>query len=546
MFRLDTIYENAEFVTMDPQRPQARRVGVIDGTIVGVDDDIDGLEAAQHVDLRGTTVLPGFNDVHCHTTWFGLTLAEVDLSDLHTLEALLDRIGQAASVAKPGEWIRCTGFNHHLYGGGRPHRRDLDRVSPQNPVFIRQTSGHSSVVNSATLRLIGAFDAEFHDPEGGRVVRDEHGEPTGLVEEQAQQLVQQLTLPYSVAAIEAALDRATAQYAREGITSFTEAGIAAGWIGYSPAEFLAYQQALQHGRLRARAQVMPFIGALHAIAAHEDDELGITLDLGLRSGLGDARLSIGPTKIFTDGALSGETAALTQHYCTHEEFSGYLQDDADTLHDRIVQAARSGWAVAAHAIGDRAIDVALDAIEEALHLAGRPPLPHRIEHAAVLRDDQLERMRALGVVPTPQPGFFVNIGDGMLRSLGPQRAAHTYRGRSLIDAGIVLPGSSDRPCAPGEPLVGIESFVTRETGSGQLFGSAEECLTVDQALYAYTVGSAQATGMEHRKGRLRRGMVADMVALERDPRTVDSHEISEIPVCATVLGGEFTHEALES
>ncbi|MFU0805552.1 MAG: Amidohydrolase [Pseudoclavibacter caeni] len=544
MFRLDTILENATFLTMDDEHPVAHRVGVLGGRIAGVDDDLDGLDVVERLDLRGGLALPGFNDVHCHTTWYGLTLAEVDLGDLHTLPDLYARVGDAVAAARPGEWIRCTGFNHHLYGGERPDIRELDRISPDNPVFIRQTSGHSSIVNTVTLRMIGALQPGFRDPEGGRVVRDAHGAPTGLVEEQAQTIVQQLTLPYSTAAIVAALDRATTEYARQGLTSFTDAGIAGGWIGYSPVELLAYQQALDAGRLHARAQVMPFIGTLHDIPAHADDDFGIGLDLGMRSGLGDDRLSIGPTKIFTDGALSGETAALTEHYHTHDDFSGYLQDEADLLHDRIVQAARSGWAVAAHAIGDRAIDVAIDAIAEGMRLAGRPPIPHRIEHAAVLRDDQLARIRELGIVPTPQPAFFANIGDGMIRSLGAERAAITYRGRSLLDAGIVLPGSSDRPCAPGEPLVGIQEFVTRETASGAVFGTSAECLTVDQALRAYTVGSAQATGMADRRGRLRRGMLADVVVLGADPRAVEPHEIADIPVRATLVGGRLTHEAL--
>ncbi|MDN6124411.1 MAG: amidohydrolase family protein, partial [Brevibacterium sp.] len=334
----------------------------------------------------------------------------------------------------------------------------------------------------------------------------------------------------------------TAYYAKEGITSFGDCGIAYGWIGHSPIEITAYLRAREEGKLRARAQLLPQADGLHEIAANSADGFGIGLDAGVRTGLGDEFISLGPVKFFMDGALSGETAALRENY-EGKDHPGYLQDDAEVLRKQILDTYASGWSVAVHAIGDAAVDAALANIVVAQARHGRRAVPNRIEHAALVHDEHLTTLADNGIVVTPQAAFAEGIGDGMNASLGPERRSLIYRAKSFVDAGVQLAGSSDRPCADGNVLRGIEAFVTRKTRDGDIMGSAAESLTPDEAIAAYTSVAAEASGQGADKGTLSRGKLADFVALDAHPAEVAPTQIAQIPIRATILGGRFTHDA---
>lgn len=541
---LDLILDNARIRTMDDDRPGAGAIGIWGGRIVGFDDDVRGLNAKRRINMHGATVLPGFNDVHCHTTWYGLTLASINCTALPGgLDEVYRRIEEAAASTPSGEWINATGYGHRDYGGQYPDLEVLDRITGDRPLFLRQQSGHAAIVNTAAMKLAGMTDPGFEDPAGGRVVRDANGHLTGLVEETAQGLIQDLIRPYSLDTVVDALDRATASYASEGITSFGECGIFAGWIGHSPLEVHAYQLAREAGKLRARAQLMPMADGLHTIASHSSDGYGIGLDTGVRTGFGDDWLNFGPVKIFMDGAMSGETAAMRSNYAGSDT-AGYLQDDAETLRRTILDVYRSGWSLAVHAIGDLAVDHAVKNIVEAMDTYGRRSVPNRIEHAGTVHDEHLATLAEYGIAVTPQSAFARDIGDGMNASVGPERRRLLYRGRSFVDAGVMLAGSSDRPCADGTPLRGIQAFVDRATSTGDVFGSAEECLTVEQAFTAYTRTAAEASGHGAVKGTLARGKLADMVVLGDDPFSADPTTIKDIDVVATLAGGEFTHSTL--
>lgn len=541
--KIDSIFENARVTTLDAQHPVATRIGVHNGRIVALDDDLDGVDARERIDLAGAYVVPGFNDVHIHVSWLGRTLEEIDLTDIYDdMEQVYARIEKRITEDSigPNEWVLCSGFDHHRFHGGYPSINRLDAVCAGRPLFMRHTSGHSSIANTEALRRIGALSDSFRDPEGGHVVRDANGKPTGLVQENAQILLQDLFKPYPVSTMEKAIERAQRRLASEGITSVSDAGIGAGWIGDSPIQMQAYQNLYDEGTLSTRTQVMPTIYNIHDVPHADADHFGQGLDLGIRSGLGDDWLSLGPLKVFADGSLSGETAAMSVPYKGQPGKTGSLENNPESLRAWILGALRSGWSVATHAIGDRGVDVALDIYEQALKEGITPPLPLRIEHAGVMRDDQLDQIAAMGIVPTTQSVFFDNIGDGMLDSLESDVVAHTYRGRSLLDRSITLPGSSDAPCASDSALLGIEKFVTRLTASGKPFGPRSECLTPLQALECYTVGSAKATGYEGRKGRLSAGYLADFTCLGADILTETPAQISKIPVLATVVGGHFT------
>jgi hypothetical protein len=540
-FEADLLLVNANVLTMDPGRPRAASVAVAGGRILAVDPAREHLGAREVVDLGGATVLPGFHDAHNHMAWFGLTLTEADLRPVVTptlddLYAAVTRQAEetAENATTDQRWVVGAGYDQNKLGA-HPDRDGLDRAAPGRRVWLRHTSGHMCVVSSAILADLGLAD-RARDVPGGKVVTDQAGRPTGLLQETAQELVADLVRPYPVATLADAIGRAGTRYLSEGITSVTEAGIGGGWIGHTPVELAAYQAARDQGRLRVRVELMAVSDSLHPLAAHPDDGLELGLDLGIRTGLGDDWLRIGAMKIFTDGSLIGRTAAMTDDFAGTPGDRGYLQADGDQLAATIIAAHRSGWQVAAHAIGDRAIDLALDAYAEAQRRYPRPDPRHRIEHFAIVRPDQISRAAELGVVPVPQGHFATELGDGFLAAIGPDREAWLYRQRSLLDAGLTLTGSSDRPVVAGAPLLGVHDMVNRRTGSGAPF-NAGEAITVEEALRAYTQGSAYASHLEQRRGTIAPGYLADLTVLAEDPTAVSPDRIAGISVLATLVDG---------
>jgi predicted amidohydrolase YtcJ len=497
--------------------------------------------------------VPGFIDAHCHTPWFGLGLIEPSVegcTGFGELYAVLrDAAARVARSESGEEWLIASGFNHDLFGAQFPAIAELDAATGDVPLFLRHNSGHLAVVNSAALRRAGLLAPGAPDPTGGTVVRDDAGRPTGVVEETAQELFQALFQPRPLRTLQSAVERATGVYASQGITSFTDAGVGGGWIGQSPAELAAFQRAAAAGTLAARAQVMPVLDALHSLTGHASDGLGTGLDLGIHSGFGSDLLSLGPVKVFLDGSLLGRTAAVTEPYCAHgahEQGSntGYFQGDPDGLRAAVEAAYRSGWAVAAHAIGDRAVDLALGMLEDLQARYGRRALPNRIEHASIVRPDQVPRLAAAGIAVTPQSSFFRDGGDGMAASLGRERVAWAYRATSFLAAGVTVAGSSDRPVADGDVLRGMQAYVDRLTATGAVFGNPQERLTRRQALALYTTHAAAATGAAQAKGALTPGRFADAVVLSGSP--LEAPDLTDLSVEATFLGGVPTHSVLDS
>jgi predicted amidohydrolase YtcJ len=535
----DLLIRNAQILTQDSDRPRARSLLIHDGKVLDVDPDA-GLAsyAARVIDAGGATVVPGFNDVHAHSVWFGLGLMEANLGTATSLEDVYGTIADAAASLAPDEWVVASGYSPLLLGGRQPDRDRLDAAAAGRPVWIKHSSGHACTLNGVALERVSDSVDLAAPIDGGVVVLDGDGRPTGLLEENAMRLVQDIMLPYPLETIERALDLATSRYLSEGITSVTDAGIAGGWIGYSPREFAAYQNARDKGLLSVRMQPMMVLDALHAVPGHDTDPDSKGLDAGIRTGLGDDWLRLGPVKIFSDGSLLGSTAYMTEEYlgCPHNH--GYLQMSAEDLRASALKAYRAGWAIAMHAIGDHAVDHAIDIIIEAQESYGLNGLPNRIEHGGVVRPEQLDRIAGAGIVLVPQPHFITEFGDGMAGLLGPERTAWSYRAKSLLAHGAVLPGSSDRPVSNGRPLDVMQSFVERLTPSGAVYGP-EERISAAEALSAYTTGSAAATGTAHIKGRLAPGYLADLVFLDQDPTVVAPSDIGSTKVLATMVDGRI-------
>lgn len=540
MLTIDAVVENARIRTLDPERPTAQRMGIWQGRIIGFDEELDGIAARQRFDLQGAPVLPGFHDAHNHLSKTGERLAAVNLrpTAVKTLDELYQAIAEHAATLAPDAWIRAAGYDQNALGD-HPSAEELDKVCGGRPAILEHVSGHMIVANTAAFERAGWADRlNVPDVDGGRVVRDDQQRAHGLLEEKAMGLIMSLVRPSPEEEVVHWLDLGSQQALSYGLTTITEPGAGDPHaIGNSPLDFHYYQRALEQGVLGTRMVLMPYCGTLHELPEIKDS---FGLDLGIRTGLGDDRLRVGPVKIWSDGSYIGRSAAMHRCYVGEPENTGYLQYAESDLRKMIIQGHLTGWTVATHAIGDAAIDHVLDAFAEAQRLLPRPEVRHRIEHFALTSPEQVERAAQLGVVPVPQGVFISDFGDGMAAATDAELHGGIYRLKSLLKAGHVLPGSTDSPVSDANPLRCIHDMVNRHTASGALLG-LEERLTVQEAVQAYTYGSAYAAGAENDMGSLSTGKLADFVVLSDDLFSVAEEKISQVDVGATFVGGELVY-----
>ncbi|MEW1962644.1 amidohydrolase [Microbacterium sp. NPDC077644] len=541
--RIDTLFTNGRIRTLDPDRPTANAIGVLNGRIIGLDEEVEGAIPDRIIDLRGRPVLPGFHDAHNHLSLTGARLAAIDLRPtiVRSLDALYLAVEEYASEHPDEKWIRGSGYDQNLLGG-HPTAEGLDRASGGRAVIIEHVSGHMIVASTKAFELAGYADRrDVPDVDGGGIPRDTDGRALGLLQEQATQLINRLVRPVPLDEVQRNIELASRQALSYGLTSVTEPGIGAtDMLGNSPVDFHSYQTAIEDGVLGVRVTLMPFMSTLHDIDRMPE---WLGLDLGFRTGFGDDFLRIGPVKVASDGSFIGRSAAMHRCYLGEADNVGVLIHEPDRLEDFIVRAHASGWTVATHAIGDRAADHVLDAIEVAQRRHPRPDVRHRIEHFALADDDRVRRAAALGVIPVPQAAFLSAFGDGMAAAVDPALRDQIYRVKSLADAGIVLNGSSDSPVSDANPLTGIRDMVLRRTGSGELIGP-DERISVEDAVRAYTYGSAYAVGEEAEKGTLEAGKLADFAVLTEDLFEIPPERITDQRAVATVVGGEVRHGEL--
>ncbi len=520
--RVDTIIENADIVTMDESRPSASRIGILAGRIAGFDDDLDGVTADERIDLAGACLLPGFIDAHTHLQFTGQGLSAVDIGAAQSRQEALDLIAEGVKSRAPDAWVEVVGYDQRNYGGHLT-APELDAVGGKRRIWARHISSHASAVSTAVL-----------DGIEDRSLLDDPQIAQGVLIESNQALVREQRLPYSVDDIARFIRAAGLAARKDGITFCTEAGIS-GFLALSGIDLASYLALAERGELPVRLELMPSFDTLEDRVTNEEQDYSRALSLGLRTGFGaGSMMQIGAQKVMLDGGMMVRAARMSDPYVGTDN-CGSWQFDRTVMRRAVVEGHAAGWQLAIHAIGDAAMDLALDYVEEAMRLHPERRARHRIEHGGAIRPDQIPRIAALGLSIVTQPSFIHDSAHDFADILGPDRADWLYRGRSLLDSGIRLVGSTDRPL-PGTPLRGIQAFADRRNRTGRIL-AAHEAITAHEALAMFTVHGAWLSGLEDSLGRLKEGYLADLCVLGANPLTVDIADISAIPVLATFLEG---------
>jgi len=504
------ILANANVITMDPSYPKAKWVAISSGKIRDVGHEREHnkspYESFEVLDCHGKTVLPGFNDAHCHLRAFVESLLTLDLKPSNGFRSVPDicaAIKDLSEKTSPGHWIRGRGYNEfYLVEKRHPTRWDLDEVAPDNPVKLTHRSGHAHVLNSLGLRLVG-ISMESADPPGGLIDRDINtGEPTGLLYEMGPLLSERVP-PLDRQALLTALELANKRLLTWGITSVQDASHlndAERWR-----EIYSWKEA---GLFKPRINFMLSLTGLEQLGAY-----------GFSGAVQENQLRLNGVKIILD------------------ETTGQLHPSQEKLNNSVVKIHESGFQVAIHAVEESAVGSACCAIEYALKKSPRSDHRHRVEHCSICSPPLASRLASLKIIVVTQPPFIFYNGDRYLGTVPDHQLQYLYPIRSLLKAGIPVAGSSDCPIVQPNPLIGIYSAVCRKSETGKTVGGEEKISPLD-ALRMYTVNAARASFEENLKGSITPGKLADLVVLNADPSAVTPDEIKDIGVEMTIIDGK--------
>ena len=533
----DLIFLGGNIITMDPGKPTAQAVAIKDGRFrkVGKDEEVKALAGrmTKTIALKGRTVTPGFIDSHQHFSQVGTNLLQMDCSPgvCKSITQIQREVLKQTRRKPPGQWIRGVGYDDTKTVDKRILTRwDLDQVAPDHPVFIQHVSGHWAVTNSKGFQA-GGVQEETPDPKGGAYGRESQtGKLNGILYEQAEfayvfeGMTGQTPIipPFPLRDRINGLRLASGMYLASGITGVHDALVSA-------LSLETYQDAFRSGDLNLRVYMLITYEYLPHLMA-----------LRLKTGFGNEWLKVGGIKIIADGAIAGRTAYLSEPYVGTQERGILVAESEEALHESIRRGHEAGFQVCVHANGDRAIEMTLDGFEKALNALPRKDHRHRLEHCTVVNPKILRRIKKLKLLTLPFGSYIHHHGEKMIPYYGPQRVEMMFAHRSFLDYGIPVSGSSDNPCGPYEPLLAIQSCVTRKSAAGEVL-AAKQRITVDEAIYLYTQASAYASFEENLKGSIQPGKLADLVVLGADPRRVDPDEIKDIPVEMTVVGGEIKY-----
>ena len=531
----DTIYYHGNILTgVDLEKAAPQRVSALairQGLIAATGDDAAILKLkgpkTQLVDLGGSFCMPGINDAHTHTGEAGLRKLSVDLTGSRSLAEMKQRIAAAAKSAAPGHWLQGGGWDHTLWASKQtPTRADLDAVTGDHPAAFTRVDGHILVANTAALKAAG-ITGTTADPQGGKIDKDTSGQTTGIIRDTAMDLIFKVLPPLTHAERQRALELALADAAQHGVTSVQDYST---WD-----DFLVYEEMERAGHLPVRvSEWLTFNDPVDVLKAHR-----------AAHAADDRLLHTGMLKGFMDGSLGSRTAALNAPYADDPGNSGIPRYQQAQLDQMTKERAAEDFQTGFHAIGDRAVGMALNAFAVAPNRNCAPgsaqpspcvPRP-RIEHSQVLGAGDFARYKQLGVIASVQPAQLLTDMAWAEQRLGHARARYSYAWKSFLDHGVPLAFGTDYPVEPITPFRGIYAAVTRMNEAGTQTFFPEEKLTIQQTLYAYTQGSAYAEFSESYKGKLVPGFVADFVVLDRDLTRIPPHDILGTKVLRTVMDG---------
>ena len=486
----------------------AEAIAILGGRILQVGSNRDVLRGASYftkkIDIGWKTITPGFIDAHSHPASSGRRhLRNIDC-DLRSIAAIQEAVKTRADQTPKGEWVLGFKYDDTKTREGRYiNRKDLDAVAPHHPVFIQHRGGHTAFVNTKALKVV-EYDKNTPDPSGGKIDRDPAtGEPTGRLLETATHPFDRL-LPSHFTKEEnrKAAKLISEMMSKSGVTSVTDA--------YGSPTFLrAYQDAHQAGELKLRVYCM--------IGYWSIDEM---LAAGITTGFGNEQVKVGGMKLTCDGSISERTARLSKPYVGRPEDFGIIVMDEDQLYEHAIKAHQADWQIGIHANGDVGIDIACNVFERLQQQYKREDPRFRLEHCTVINEALIKRIKSLNAIPNPFSTYVYFHGEKM-REYGADRLEHMFAVRSFLDAGIPVTQTSDYPPGPFEPMMALQSSVTRTDMNGQTWGASQK-ISVEEAIKVGTIHGAYASYEENIKGSLESGKLADLVVLGENPLEVDS------------------------
>jgi len=527
----DLVLTNAHIYTSDVNRPVAEALAVRGGRIAFVGSNRGALALAgprtERLDLGGKTVITGMVDAHAHLLGLGQALRTVDLVGTRSYDEVIARVVERVKTARPGEWIRGRGWDQNDWADTRfPTHAALSRAVPNNPVYLTRVDGHAALVNAKALEL-AQVTAATPDPTGGRFIRDSANNPTGVLVDGAQGIVGRVIPAPSRAELREQTLAAIAEANRWGLTGIHDAGVA-------PEGIAVYEELAKEGRYSLRNYVMVRSG---------DSVLDAFMQRGPQKALYDGRLWIRAIKLVADGALGSRGAALLEPYSDDPGNTGLITTPPERIKSVAVRALKAGFQVNVHAIGDRANRMVLDQFEAAFREVPTADHRFRIEHAQILRYQDIPRFAELDVIPSMQGSHQTSDMYWAPNRLGPARLGGAYAWRSLLNTGVVIPNGSDFPVEAVNPLISFHSFFTRQDTDNFPPGGwmPEQRTTRQEALLSMTLWPAYAAFMENESGSLTIGKYADFVVLDRDIMTVAPEEVLGTRVLLTMLGGKAVY-----